>query len=237
MRRRGSAAGSSWRRAALRWARSPRSRRCRLLSPAAPRRSAAPAPHARPHRASASRSWPWAAAAGSSCIPRTRRSASSRRPSASASTTSTPRSTTATARARRRVGRVMATRRKDVFLATKVPTRARTRDAALREVEASLKRLQTDHVDLLHMHSLGDEEDLAKIEAAGRRAQGALRVARPEGRALHRHDQPHRRRGDGEGHRAERPRLRADGHEPGARAALRGAGAARRRTRRTSASS
>jgi predicted aldo/keto reductase-like oxidoreductase len=64
-----------------------------------------------------------------------------------------------------RVGRVMATRRKDVFLATKVPTRARTRDAALKEVEASLKRLQTDHVDLLHLHSLGKEDDLAKIEA------------------------------------------------------------------------
>ncbi|HVR71011.1 MAG TPA: aldo/keto reductase [Vicinamibacteria bacterium] len=64
-----------------------------------------------------------------------------------------------------RVGRVMVTRRKDVFLATKVPTRARTRDAALQEVEASLKRLQTDHVDLLHLHSLGQEDDLAKIEA------------------------------------------------------------------------
>ena len=64
-----------------------------------------------------------------------------------------------------RLGRVMATRRKDVFLATKVPTRARTRDAALKEVEASLKRLQTDHLDLLHLHSLGDEADLAKIEA------------------------------------------------------------------------
>lgn len=64
-----------------------------------------------------------------------------------------------------RVGRVMATRRKDVFLATKVPPRARTRDAALKEMEASLKRLQTDHVDLLHIHSLGKEDDLAKIEA------------------------------------------------------------------------
>jgi aryl-alcohol dehydrogenase-like predicted oxidoreductase len=72
----------------------------------------------------------------------------------------------------RRVGRVMATRRKDVFLATKVPTRARTRDAALREVEASLKRLQTDHVDLLHLHSLGKDDDLAKIEAK----DGALRA-------------------------------------------------------------
>ena len=64
-----------------------------------------------------------------------------------------------------RLGRFLATRRKDVFLATKVPGRSRTRDAALREVEASLKRLQTDHLDLLHLHSLGDEADLAKIEA------------------------------------------------------------------------
>jgi len=64
-----------------------------------------------------------------------------------------------------RLGRFLATRRKDVFLATKIPTRSRTRDAALKEVEASLKRLQTDHLDLLHLHSLGDDADLAKIEA------------------------------------------------------------------------
>ena len=71
-----------------------------------------------------------------------------------------------------RVGRVMATRRKDVFLATKVPARSRTRDGALKEVEASLKRLQTDHLDLLHLHSLGDETDLARIEAP----DGALKA-------------------------------------------------------------
>jgi len=71
-----------------------------------------------------------------------------------------------------RVGRFLASRRRDVFVATKVPQGARTRDAALREVEASLKRLQTDHVDLLHLHGLGDEADLAKIEAA----DGALKA-------------------------------------------------------------
>jgi aryl-alcohol dehydrogenase-like predicted oxidoreductase len=65
-----------------------------------------------------------------------------------------------------RVGMVMKARRKEVFLATKVSPDARTRDAALREVENSLKRLQTDHVDLLHLHSLGKEDDLAKIEAS-----------------------------------------------------------------------
>jgi hypothetical protein len=71
-----------------------------------------------------------------------------------------------------RVGRVMSSRRKDVFLATKVPTRARTRDLALEEVEASLKRLQTDHVDLLHLHSLGNQDDLARIESP----DGALKA-------------------------------------------------------------
>lgn len=71
-----------------------------------------------------------------------------------------------------RVGRFLATRRRDVFLATKVPQASRTRDAALRDVDASLKRLQTDHVDLLHLHGLGDEADLAKIEAP----DGALKA-------------------------------------------------------------
>jgi uncharacterized protein len=68
-----------------------------------------------------------------------------------------------------RVGKVMATRRKDVWLATKIPDR--TRDEFLRRLEASLKRLQTDHVDLVHIHSLGQAEDLEKIEAK----DGALR--------------------------------------------------------------
>jgi predicted aldo/keto reductase-like oxidoreductase len=71
-----------------------------------------------------------------------------------------------------RVGRVMARRRAEVFLATKVPPRARTRDEALREVEASLKRLQTDHLDLLHLHGLTDDVDLGKIEAR----DGALKA-------------------------------------------------------------
>jgi uncharacterized protein len=61
-----------------------------------------------------------------------------------------------------RVGKVMAKRRQDVWLATKIPDR--TRDEFMRRLEGSLKRLQTDHVDLLHIHSLGSAEDLAKIE-------------------------------------------------------------------------
>src|SRR5690349_12811608 len=60
-----------------------------------------------------------------------------------------------------RVGKFMATRRKDVWLATKIPDR--TRDAFLRRLEGSLTRLQTDHVDLVHIHSLGQADDLEKI--------------------------------------------------------------------------
>lgn len=63
----------------------------------------------------------------------------------------------------RRVGKVMKHRRQEVFLATKI--NARKYDDALRQMEESLKRLQTDHVDLAHIHSLGDEEDLRAIEA------------------------------------------------------------------------
>jgi uncharacterized protein len=71
-----------------------------------------------------------------------------------------------------RVGKVMATRRKDVWLATKIPDR--TRDEFMRRLEGSLKRLQTDHVDLLHIHSLGSAEDLAKIEAPDGALKGLM---------------------------------------------------------------
>jgi aryl-alcohol dehydrogenase-like predicted oxidoreductase len=44
----------------------------------------------------------------------------------------------------------------------------------MRRLEGSLKRLQTDHVDLLHIHSLGRAEDLAKIEAPDGAMKGLL---------------------------------------------------------------
>ncbi len=71
-----------------------------------------------------------------------------------------------------RVGKVMASRRKDVWLATKIPDR--TRDEFLRRLEGSLKRLQTDHVDLVHIHSLGKPDDLAKIEAPNGALKGLM---------------------------------------------------------------
>jgi len=64
-----------------------------------------------------------------------------------------------------RVGKVMAVRRKKdgIFLATKI--NKRPGDEAMRIIEGSLKRLQTNQVDLIHIHSLTDEDDLRAIEA------------------------------------------------------------------------
>ncbi len=64
-----------------------------------------------------------------------------------------------------RIGKVMATRRNEVVLATKIP--ARTAEAGRRQIELSLKRLRTDHLDVLHIHVLKDDADLKAIESRG----------------------------------------------------------------------
>ena len=71
-----------------------------------------------------------------------------------------------------RVGKFLATRRKEVFVTTKIPDR--TRDEFMRRLEASLKRLQVNQVDLLHIHNLGRADDLAKIEAPNGALKGLL---------------------------------------------------------------
>ncbi|MEO7652957.1 MAG: aldo/keto reductase [Bryobacteraceae bacterium] len=63
------------------------------------------------------------------------------------------------------VGIATKDRRKDLVLASK--TTARTADDVLRRVELSLKRLQTSYLDVLHIHGLNLEDDLAVIEAKG----------------------------------------------------------------------
>jgi aryl-alcohol dehydrogenase-like predicted oxidoreductase len=60
-----------------------------------------------------------------------------------------------------RMGRVLKTERKRVFLATK--TAARTYDEAMRQVELSLKRLQTDRIDLIQMHNWQTNDDPVAI--------------------------------------------------------------------------
>jgi uncharacterized protein len=64
----------------------------------------------------------------------------------------------------RRIGLAMKTHRARVFLETK--TDARDYDGAMREMERSLKLLNTDHIDLMLHHNLGRTVDLDTIAAA-----------------------------------------------------------------------
>lgn len=61
----------------------------------------------------------------------------------------------------RKIGLATADRREEVFLATK--TGRRDYDGAKAEIEQSFRDLQTDHIDLMQVHSLADEEELAQL--------------------------------------------------------------------------
>ncbi len=73
-----------------------------------------------------------------------------------------------------RIGMLMPARRKDVLIQTKLE--AREPDQWWRELETSLKRLKTDYVDTLLIHSVGGKDDLAKIEAKGGPAELLLKA-------------------------------------------------------------
>ena len=64
-----------------------------------------------------------------------------------------------------RLGKIVKDRRNEIFLSTKVG--ARDPDEAKRHVEESLKRLQTDHLDILKIHSVNSVEDAKAIIAPG----------------------------------------------------------------------
>jgi len=68
------------------------------------------------------------------------------------------------------IGQVMARRRKEIFLASK--THDRTYDGTMRLIEQSLKRLQTDYLDLYQVHNVRVSDDVD--QALGR--QGAVRA-------------------------------------------------------------
>jgi len=72
--------------------------------------------------------------------------------------------------AEKRYGLILKDRRDEVFLSTKFGER--TYDGAMRQFEESLKRLQTDHVDLLQIHLITSLEDVDKIGAEN----GALKA-------------------------------------------------------------
>jgi predicted aldo/keto reductase-like oxidoreductase len=63
------------------------------------------------------------------------------------------------------LGKGIGPRRKQIFISTKITTR--NGEDALRETERSLERLQTTHLDLVHIHNLAEDEDLAAIERKG----------------------------------------------------------------------
>lgn len=61
-----------------------------------------------------------------------------------------------------RLGKILKSRRKEVFLSTKLGSREP--DEMKRQFEASLKRLQTDHVDILNLHAIRSLEDAQSLE-------------------------------------------------------------------------
>jgi predicted aldo/keto reductase-like oxidoreductase len=78
----------------------------------------------------------------------------------------------------RMVGSVLKGRRKDIILETKTP--ARTKDAALQNLETSLKELGTDYVDIWHLHGRNAPLDINdEVLEAQRLAkqQGKVRFA------------------------------------------------------------
>lgn len=80
-------------------------------------------------------------------------------------------------RSERRIGQVMKTRRDEVYLATK--TINRDYDGAMRDLEGSLKNLQTDHIDCWQLHTVRSKEDEEKIFSRNG-ALKALEKARDE---------------------------------------------------------
>ncbi|MDH4168775.1 MAG: aldo/keto reductase [Acidimicrobiia bacterium] len=76
----------------------------------------------------------------------------------------------------------LAERRRDFFVATK--TGERTGDGARAELERSLQRLGTDHVDLIQLHNLVEEDEWRTVFSPGGAVESLAR-ARAEGLVHH----------------------------------------------------
>jgi aryl-alcohol dehydrogenase-like predicted oxidoreductase len=81
-----------------------------------------------------------------------------------------------------RLGKVVKHRRSEMWIATK--TWDTTRDGALRQLEESLTRLQTDHVDEWRLHNVWDYERLDAFTGPGGALEAAIQ-ARDEGLVRH----------------------------------------------------
>jgi aryl-alcohol dehydrogenase-like predicted oxidoreductase len=73
-----------------------------------------------------------------------------------------------------RLGPWMSQIRDRIFLATK--TGRRDRESAWREINTSLQRLKTDHVDLLQLHSIGSLDELDRATGQDGALEAALRA-------------------------------------------------------------
>lgn len=71
------------------------------------------------------------------------------------------------------IGPVVARRRDEIFLVTK--SGSRDYDGFMRDFETSLKMLQTDHVDLMHIWNLKPSDDVDQIEKGAYQAVLKLR--------------------------------------------------------------
>jgi aryl-alcohol dehydrogenase-like predicted oxidoreductase len=73
-----------------------------------------------------------------------------------------------------RLGPWMPRIRSQIFLATK--TGQREREPAWAEINRSLERLQTDRLDLIQLHAIGDVDDLDRATRPGGALEAALRA-------------------------------------------------------------
>ena len=73
-----------------------------------------------------------------------------------------------------RLGRALKGKRQSAFLMTKVCTHGRDKKVAMRMLEESLRRLQTDHLDLWQIHEVIYENDPDLIFAPGGTAEALL---------------------------------------------------------------
>src|SRR5207253_10650940 len=96
------------------------------------------------------------------------------------------------------LGRALAGRRDEVFLMTKVCTHGRSGRLALQMLEESLRRLQTDHLDLWQIHGIvyDNDPDLAYARGGVIEAQDK---AKKQGKEIGRASCRERGEGEGEG--------------------------------------
>lgn len=79
------------------------------------------------------------------------------------------------------MGKVVKDRRRELFLMSKVCTHGRDKDLALKMLEQSLRRLQTDHLDLWQIHGVSFDND-ADLFIRSNGAAEALAKAKQQGK-------------------------------------------------------